>query len=61
MSVATFDGVQQGGGPVSVEPNYLTKENTVASWFLTKDHKRIALMFFASITFFFLSAGLPPR
>ncbi|HEY7242821.1 MAG TPA: cbb3-type cytochrome c oxidase subunit I [Xanthobacteraceae bacterium] len=39
------------------EPSYLTEENTVASWLLTRDHKRIALLFFASITFFFFAGG----
>ena len=39
------------------EPSYLTAENTVASWLLTKDHKRIALLFFVSITFFFFVGG----
>ena len=38
-------------------PPYLTSEYTVASWLLTKDHKRIALLFFASITFFFFIGG----
>jgi cytochrome c oxidase subunit I len=37
--------------------SYLTSENTLASWLLTKDHKRIALLFFASITFFFFIGG----
>ena len=40
------------------EPSYLTSENTVASWLFTRDHKRIALMFFASITFFFFIGGM---
>ena len=31
---------------------------TVRSWLLTHDHKRIALMFFASITFFFFIGGI---
>ena len=44
--------------PVTVsQPSYLTDENTVSSWLLTKDHKRIALLFFASITFFFFIGG----
>jgi cytochrome c oxidase subunit I len=38
-------------------PSYLTDEWTVKSWLLTRDHKRIALMFFASITFFFFIGG----
>jgi cytochrome c oxidase subunit I len=37
--------------------NYLTKEHTIASWLLTRDHKRIALLFFGSITFFFFIGG----
>jgi cytochrome c oxidase subunit I len=37
--------------------DYLTSENTVRSWLLTRDHKRIALLFFASITFFFFVGG----
>src|SRR6201987_303945 len=41
-----------------VPVNYLTSENTLASWLLTKDHKRIALLFFASITFFFFIGGI---
>jgi cytochrome c oxidase subunit I len=40
-----------------VEPSYLTAENTVSSWLLTRDHKRIALLFFVSITFFFFIGG----
>ncbi len=44
--------------PVRREPSYLTAENTVASWLLTRDHKRIALLFFASITFFFFVGGI---
>src|SRR5579884_1354609 len=39
------------------EPTYLDNENTIASWLLTKDHKRIALMFLASITAFFFVGG----
>jgi cytochrome c oxidase subunit 1 len=37
--------------------SYLTAENTISSWLLTRDHKRIALLFFASITFFFFVGG----
>jgi cytochrome c oxidase subunit 1 len=41
-----------------VPANYVTSENTIRSWLLTKDHKRIALLFFASITFFFFIGGI---
>jgi cytochrome c oxidase subunit I len=40
-----------------VPTSYLTSENGVRSWLLTRDHKRIALLFFASITFFFFIGG----
>ncbi|HVO33617.1 MAG TPA: cbb3-type cytochrome c oxidase subunit I, partial [Elusimicrobiota bacterium] len=44
---------------VAAEPkNYLNNETTVMSWLLTKDHKRIALMYLAAITFFFLVGGV---
>ncbi|QQO23433.1 cbb3-type cytochrome c oxidase subunit I [Bradyrhizobium diazoefficiens] len=53
MSTTTF-----GRAPgASSEPSYLTSENTVVSWLFTRDHKRIALLFFASITFFFFVGG----
>src|SRR5262252_7965815 len=38
--------------------DYLTAENSVRSWLLTKDHKRIGLLFFVSITFFFFIGGI---
>ncbi|MGH7087330.1 MAG: cytochrome c oxidase subunit I, partial [Stellaceae bacterium] len=37
--------------------DYLSKEHTITSWLLTRDHKRIALLFFGSITFFFFVGG----
>ncbi len=37
--------------------NYLTKEFSIRSWLLTTDHKRIALLFFGSITVFFFVGG----
>src|SRR6266536_6191568 len=42
--------------PVERE-NYLNKEYGVGSWLLTTDHKRIALLYLASITFFFFIGG----
>jgi cytochrome c oxidase subunit 1 len=35
--------------------NYLNKEYGIGSWLLTTDHKRIALLYLLSITFFFLA------
>jgi cytochrome c oxidase subunit 1 len=37
--------------------SYLTNEESLSSWLLTRDHKRIALLYFASITFFFFIGG----
>ncbi len=38
--------------------SYVTEDGTLSSWLLTTDHKRIALLYFASITaFFFLGGG----
>jgi cytochrome c oxidase subunit 1 len=38
-------------------PNYLNEENTLRSWLLSTDHKRIALLYFGSITAFFFIGG----
>src|SRR6202522_4888359 len=44
--------------PQSAErENYLNKEYGVWSWLLTTDHKRIALLYLLSITFFFFIGG----
>src|SRR4051794_9121580 len=37
--------------------NYLTSSYGVKSWLLTKDHKRIAVLYLITITFFFLFGG----
>ena len=38
--------------------NYLNNGHGAASWLLTKDHKRIALLYLASITAFFFLGGI---
>src|SRR5215470_18310776 len=38
--------------------NYINAQYGLKSWLLTKDHKRIALLYLASITFFFFIGGL---
>ena len=38
--------------------NYLNAGYTVRSWLLTTDHKRIAILYLLSITFFFVIGGL---
>src|SRR5258708_4996586 len=37
--------------------NYLNNGHTLGSWLLTKDHKRIALLYLLSITVFFFLGG----
>ncbi len=46
------------GYPVEPKPNYLTNGYTLKSWLLTKDHKRIAIMYLISVSLFFLAGGL---
>ena len=50
-------------GTAAVEPaiesrvHYLNASYGIKSWLLTTDHKRIALLYLASITFFFFIGG----
>ncbi|MBN1991109.1 MAG: cytochrome c oxidase subunit I [Anaerolineae bacterium] len=39
------------------QENYLTWAHSLKSWLLTTDHKRIAILYLISITFFFLLGG----
>jgi cytochrome c oxidase subunit I len=43
--------------PAARQENYLTADTGVKSWLLTTDHKRIALLYLASVTFFFFVGG----
>jgi cytochrome c oxidase subunit 1 len=38
--------------------NYINHEKGLKSWFTTLDHKRIALLYFVSVMFFFLLGGI---
>ena len=38
--------------------NYLNAEQGIKSWLLTQDHKRIAILYLISVSFFFLVGGL---
>jgi cytochrome c oxidase subunit I len=38
--------------------NYLTNGSTLKSWLLTKDHKRIAIMYLITVSIFFFIGGL---
>jgi cytochrome c oxidase subunit 1 len=49
MSVATAS---------SARPDYLNDGYGIKSWLLTRDHKRIALLYLASITLFFVLGGI---
>jgi cytochrome c oxidase subunit 1 len=40
------------------EKNYLNEKQGLLSWFITTDHKRIAILYTASITLFFLLGGI---
>lgn len=40
------------------ERNYLNADHTIASWLLTGDHKRIAVLYLISVTFFFFLGGI---
>jgi cytochrome c oxidase subunit 1 len=42
---------------IAERENYLNQEYGIRSWLLTTDHKRIALLYLASITFFFFVGG----
>ena len=52
MSDATIDAARGAGAP-----SYLAAGHRVRSWLLTTDHKRIAILYFASITVFFFIGG----
>src|SRR5438046_1393790 len=43
--------------PVGGRRTYLNVSYAVKSWLLTKDHKRIAILYLVSITFFFFIGG----
>ncbi len=38
--------------------NYLTNGHSIKSWLLTEDHKRIAMLYLISVSFFFLLGGI---
>jgi cytochrome c oxidase subunit 1 len=44
--------------PTPPKVNYINATYGLKSWLLTKDHKRIALLYLGSITFFFFIGGL---
>src|SRR5450432_2954518 len=44
--------------PVMPAKHYLNDNYGIRSWLLTKDHKRIAVLYLVSITFFFFLGGI---
>ena len=44
--------------PTPAKVNYLNAKYGLKSWLLTRDHKRIALLYLGSISFFFLIGGI---
>ena len=44
--------------PATPSRNYLNDETTVRSWLLTRDHKRIGIMFLAMVTFSLFLGGI---
>ena len=44
--------------PEATRVNYLNAEYGLKSWLLTRDHKRIALLYLGSISFFFIIGGI---
>src|SRR5256714_2921350 len=44
--------------PAAARVNYINAEYGLKSWLLTKDHKRIALLYLGSISVFFFIGGL---
>ena len=42
----------------TAKPNYLNVSHGLASWLLTKDHKRIGLMYLAAVSFAFVLGGV---
>ena len=43
---------------VAVEKNYLNAQHTIKSWLTTGDHKRIAIMYLFTVSFFFFLGSL---
>ena len=52
------DTALAGARRISAAPSYLGVGHSVASWLLTTDHKRIAILYFVSITLFFFVGGI---
>jgi cytochrome c oxidase subunit 1 len=58
MNTTTAETVVPGPETGFERPNYLNAAYGLRSWLLTKDHKRIALLYLISVTVFFALGGL---
>src|SRR4051812_28434170 len=56
MRLSEADSQALAGAPPA--PTYLEDGTTVMSWLNTRDHKRVGVMFLASVIFFFLIGGV---
>ncbi len=59
MDTGSFSkGSPRPKGLVTSHEHYLNVDYTVKSWLLTTDHKRIALLYLLSVSFFFVIGGI---
>src|ERR1700757_4912965 len=57
MSSSTIISLPDQASARLPKVNFISKEHGLLSWLLTGDHKRIAMLYLASITFFFAIGG----
>ena len=53
-----FDAFEAGITRYGAKDKLLTNGFTLKSWLLTKDHKRIAIMYLITVSLFFLAGGM---
>jgi len=58
MTASTIETAGHGEAHGAEEPSYLAAKKGLMSWIFTVDHKRIGVMYLASIGLFFLIGGL---
>src|SRR4051812_17465388 len=58
MSTATLDRPTQDDPRLESRVHYLNVNYGIRSWLFTTDHKRIALLYLASVTFMFMVGGI---
>ena len=58
MTSTTIDDAPFIEPSTTARRNYLNDEYGVLSWLLTRDHKRIAILYLFSVTAFFIVGGV---